>query len=140
MNDLDQKIAETKGWEWDAAERMVWTDPPFETVVYGEKTSARRGLIMSACCWSTSDAEAFELVDEVAEPLFFIERYGKSGDKRWKAHFAFGQRITYFDEARGATVSIPDVPKDIFGEGPTRPEAICRAYLAAMEYMKGKKG
>jgi hypothetical protein len=74
--------------------------------------------------WSTSDTKAFELVDEI-DHHFALER-GLSSDTEaweweWRAGFMLGAEIRMH-------------------AAPTRPEAICRAYLAAMEWMKGRKG
>lgn len=122
---LDRRIAELKGWEWDERERMVWTDPPYETVKMGEKTTEQCGLIMSACCWSTSDAKALELVDELVTfedgwTGFEILTLSVTNGYRWRAGFLHRE-------------------KEWLGVGHTRPEAICRAYIAAVDWMKAGK-
>lgn len=124
--DLDEQIAKLKGWRW-SEDLHGW--------LYSEECTMTHGPFVVGLRWATSEDEAWGLVDELADPLFFIERYGKPGQKRWKAHFAFGRRLTWFDESRNATISVPDAPFDAYGEGATRPEAICRAYIAAREYI-----
>lgn len=71
--------------------------------------------------WSISDEKAFELVDEL-DTKCFIERFGQKGNWLWSCTF------TYHSIFMGPVFR---------REGKTRPEAICRAYIAAMEGMKG---
>jgi hypothetical protein len=111
MNELDKKIAELKGY-YNPAEVNE-----FECASCGyEILSIRSGdYKMINGQWSTSDAKAFELVDELGME-FKIE--GKQS--RWSAVF------------------------DVYGQhhqetSQTRPEAICRAYIAAVEWMKEKE-
>jgi hypothetical protein len=82
--------------------------------------------------WSTSDAKAFELVDELTLPaenrlVEFDFMLGIACREKWTWRAVFCPKDAFRIKQHSA------------GEGPTRPEAICRAYLAAMEYLKGKK-
>jgi hypothetical protein len=118
LNDLDKRIAEAKGW------RLF---KPGETTPKDHAEWSESKAIWkpeSLADWSTSDAKAFELVDEL-DTQFFLERYGQP-KWEWAAVFLY----RFGGGAPG---------KEFRGVGPTRPEAICRAYLAAMEYLKGKK-
>jgi hypothetical protein len=120
MNDLDRKIAELK--------RV-----PLETGMYrtpGEIIPGR-GFVPSGPAveelpplWSTSDAKALELADEAMDGVFEFCVTGTNytdRDVNWFAWFAL---------LGGKTAR---------GEGRTRPEAICRAYIAAREWIKEKK-
>ncbi len=130
MNDLDRRIAESKGWEFDAKEGIVWTTPHVPRNEHGIVDGGREGFDPGDCCWSTSDAMAFELVDEImaADPkVCFNLDHHYGGLSPWSARFRIGFGI---------------VGRDFTGapcDGQTRPEAICRAYLAAREWMAGKE-
>lgn len=134
MTDLDRKIAELKGWEWDEAARMVWTEPAFEREVFGEKVPARRGLVMSYCSWSTSDSRALELVDELGAAkrvlVLRLELMAPLADEKreWMC-------TVTLDGGKYKNTTFAPI-------APTRPEAICRAYIAAREWMekRGKGG
>jgi len=85
--------------------------------------------------WSTSDAKAFELVDEVlgACPSDFALLLSEG---RWIATFGLLSPDGDIGLKRQNGIAYCHL-KD--GSTPTRPEAICRAYLAAMEWMKARK-
>lgn len=112
MTDLDLKIAELKGWDIaqdDYLGEVVRFDTPMGRVTLEPQN------------WSTSDAKAFELVDEVttfAHPypafeLFVLATEPKHA--RWMAKFHSGAHTDG-------------------GVGETRAEAICRAYIALKEW------
>ena len=133
MTDLDRQIAEIKGWRPVTPadlEKMASLKAWFpQDHVIGCKDRDDGGLDFgtykdSDPTWSTSDSKALELVDEYPEAGFSLHRFGStSGEYRpWAARFTFRR---------------PGQPDwNIQGEAPTRPEAICRAYLAAMTWMK----
>jgi hypothetical protein len=78
------------------------------------------GKVAPLSFWSTSDSKALELVDEIPAPTVFkLER--SSLPDTWYAYFAFPGR-------------------NAVGFASTRPEAICRAYIAAREWMATKAG
>jgi hypothetical protein len=114
MNELDRKIAELKGY-WTKNWPVVCENPE-----YREETRVE-------CNWSTSDTKALELVDELVdgpEKLpFELLILSETRSGRWMARFHYA--------------SSQQSPQG--GVGATRPEAICRAYVAAMEWMKGRK-
>jgi hypothetical protein len=124
LNDLDKRIAEAKGW------RLF---KPGETTPKDHAEWSESKAIWkpeSLADWSTSDTKAFELVDELQDLQFVLSRACNSHTGAptdvWIARFARD-----WSEAAGGIQ---------IGQGlGTRPEAICRAYLAAMEYLKGKK-
>ena len=139
MNELDKQIASLKGWEWDEKEGMVWTTPHVPKNEHGVIDGGREGFVIGLRpWWSTDDGTALELVDELAEPLFFVERFGKPGGKKWKAHFSlpYSQLLEQIEDRKLYQTQYHDAS----GEAATRPEAICRAYLAAREWMAGRKG
>lgn len=113
MTDLDRKIAELKGWA-----------PSKERI----NKAAENGVAVTAFmpldgwAWSTSDSKALELVDELkARGLYFT--LFDLADGTWNAQFD------------------PDddpIRPDAEGSAPTRPEAICRAYIAARERMAAR--
>jgi hypothetical protein len=144
MTDLDRKIVELKGW------RIV-TATEFG-VMTGREIISDADVIIKDCApsaiclgdecgiggWSTSYAKAFELVDEVGEPLFFIERFGRLGAKTWKAYFSLAQKITYHGDDLKPRASSFNAPRDFIGEAKTAAEAICRAYIALKEWEEKK--
>lgn len=108
VNDLDRKIAELKG------------------IPYQEFTELNyiQEVVKTATTWS-SDAKALELVDELAVhddvcgfELFLVATVPK---RIWKAEFA-----------------VHGEPRQIGCVEESRPEAICRAYIAAMTWLKEK--
>lgn len=110
MNDLDAKIAELKGWSISGNTITA----PADLFGYMEQDPER-------FWWSTSDAKAFELVDELRAVGWFFSMQDMR-DKTWRACFV--------NDGAGHTG---------MQAGPTRPEAICRAYIAAREWMAGKE-
>lgn len=123
MTDLDRQIVEVKGWEWDPKAMGWWPTPrDKETGTY----------CFGGLGWSVLDAAAFDLVDELTQA------------DASKPH-NFGLRMMYFPEMGWQVQFIAfETGKHMIKwkevhEAPTRPEAICRAYLAAMEWMKGRK-
>jgi hypothetical protein len=122
MNDLDRKIAELKGWEVSLDGMLI--------EAHGAKPQDFLNWGDGAGLWSTSDSKALELVDEVqaAEPGSTFNLFGGLGkyDRLpvWVAHFTFWSGTVNTKEGRAAT----------------RPEAICRAYIAAREWMAAQGG
>lgn len=122
MNDLDRKIAELKGIKPELQQATGPTGNPI----------GRPGHLLTPNWgqWSTSDAKALELVDELTHlgpvPLerfcFILATY--DGGKTWSAAFAKHQRSRLLNQYDG--------------QGRTRPEAICRAYIAACEFLNQK--
>lgn len=111
MNDLDKRIAELKGW-----------------AVVGAKFNDRYlGIVVRVdgknqdVSWSTSDAEALELVDELAALPFELLTLSQAPYARWLARF----HCPADQGLKGAV-------------GATRPEAICRAYICIREWMEKK--
>lgn len=133
MTDLDRKIAELKGWEWDEVERMVWTEPappPLPAAVNPIPNGGRLGYIMSFCCWSRDDSKALELVDEMKDAQFYM--HGSTPNpRRWWVMFQF------HDMKYVTPYGVKEFKFE--GDGPTRPEAICRAYIAAVTWMRERK-
>jgi hypothetical protein len=134
LNDLDKQIAAAKGWRPPTMaefERLIktqekgWMFPfPPEFLVKLDFPEAPPWHITDAkdCRWSTSDSKALELVDELVDikgpRLFFsLNLLSETPSARWLAQFTHETR----------------------GVGATRPEAICRAWLAAMTWMKERK-
>ncbi len=141
MNDLDKRIAELKGWRKVTVsdlERIAILEGRGPTTPYRDLVRDRPdgGMDLTdeppagSPTWSTSDAKAFELVDEImrADPkvCFNLDHhYGSLYP--WNARFRIGFGIVG-EDFTGA-----------YCDGQTRPDAICRAYIAAIEWMKGKK-
>lgn len=126
MNGLDKRIAELKGWRIVPLQQyieMTGREPSLPQNEYVIRDVAPRAInVLDAHDWSTSDAKAFELVDEI-DHHFALER-GLSSDTEaweweWRAGFMLGAEIRMH-------------------VAPTRPEAICRAYIAAREWMTAK--
>jgi hypothetical protein len=128
MNELDKKIAELKGF-YNACEV---TEFECQSCGYEIKAIRDKDYKHIGGAWSTSDERAFELVDELTLPA--------------------NNRLTEFDFVLGLAIRKPwtwvacfttitgfQLKDQYRGEGITRPEAICRAYIAAMEYMKDKR-
>lgn len=90
--------------------------------------------IMIGDPWTSSDAKAFELVDELAgeknvrmaQVLFQLHYY--------KSHYRLDQ--TWKWAAQFSVNGMEGIRVLGDGESRTRPEAICRAYIAAMEWFK----
>lgn len=133
MNDLDRKIAELKGMPVDGevTHWPVGEDDKGKLFPTGDPIPQNWG-------WSTSDAKALELVDELvydapnrmARFRFILISWNATAIKpaRWEARFEPYET----DEGRTYTSS----GHRFDGQAPTRPEAICRAYIAAREWMK----
>jgi hypothetical protein len=117
VTDLDHQIARSKGWTHVPAGTPPWKPGEPSTTPEGYRGA---GLFHLApdCCWSTDDAKALELVDEVRGKLEFVLKTHGGG---WFAYFLHLPSCQTMD-----------------GEAPTRPEAISRAYLAAMAWMRGR--
>ena len=126
MNDLDRKIAELKGFTNLEMGRPFEREPEDidDFVIWGHPTGEPGAdLNIVGGPWSTSDSKALELVDELAGKGCWMDFSYSPSAKQW-----------YFQVQRE-------------GESPrfhawadTRPEAICRAYIAAVTWMKEKKG
>jgi hypothetical protein len=121
MNDLDRKIAELKG---------LWT----KHWPYVCENPDKREETRVECDWSTSDSKALELVDEL-QGKFRLRLLSSPSGLAWQAHF---------DECVLGLVAF--TPGKHFscatfqGIASSRPEAICRAYIAARTWMREKKG
>ena len=85
----------------------------------GGISTDRPGVYTLGALWSESDAKALELVDELAAKGFRFSLRTAEVGRGWIVYFHNAQAFDALD-----------------GGGYTRPEAICRAYLAAMEWMK----
>lgn len=128
MNDLDRTIAEIKG--------LDFFDPGLKNSIGIVRPDIKRisdggPMRIVDVGWSTSDSKALELVDELPGATFFLERYGTK-EKTWRAVFDFRQVMVV--TPTGAKWFTFD------GKAPTRPEAICRAYIAAVTWMREEKG
>lgn len=110
MNDLDRKIAELKG------------------IPYREHAQYNfiQELEGAATTWN-SDAAALELVDEL-HPAHFFTLKSLPNSQGWKAVFQ--------PDPGNRMVGTPKYT----GQDMSRPKAICRAYIAAREWMAGRKG
>lgn len=127
---LDQQVALLKGWEFDPMEGAWWMSPE-------EKAAGRYWC--GGLTWTSDDAKALELVDElvVDQPdgagcRFMLIKWEPRSEKpaRWEARFEpYWIDGKYTMTAQGHRFD---------GQGQTRPEAICRAYIAAREWMAGR--
>lgn len=139
MTDLDRQIAEIKGWRrltrpelkkvYGAMGIIAVPESGDLLEVYQTEGAPLGNPPWKACplpAWSTSDSKALELVDEFPEIGFTLDHFGTAIMKGgyWSAQF----RIP-----RGHS---PDW--NIRAEAATRPEAICRAYIAAVTWMRGR--
>jgi hypothetical protein len=132
MNELDKRIAELKGFWWDLSEGVVWITPPVPVNQHGIVDGGRRCLSIGDFCYSTDDAKALELVDELAPVTAGSPEWGfmcGCFGKEWNATFYRSVRT----KPHGEIIVHPD--HQFEGDAPTRPEAICRAYIAAREWM-----
>lgn len=128
VTDLDRQIAEIKDIAPPTAKQMESL-----VAIHGQMAPfywirTHRGADLAICepvrfeslNWSTSDSKALELVDELGHP-FLMEGLRD----HWTASItilgARGQCDNFFQE-----------------NGATRPEAICRAYIAAVTWMRGR--
>lgn len=137
MTDLDRKIAELKRWRHVPAGT--------ETVIRGMRATLSEGWMEPLskggewyhaafnCNWSTSDSKALELVDELGQ---------HHPSRMWKFFFRLDQlengqgwRAVFWQDLQGKMIP----PRKYTGQDPTRPKAICRAYIAAVTWMRGKK-
>jgi hypothetical protein len=129
MNELDRRIAELKGWKWidapsnAAVKSMCAFMPPGFIERRGNKAIWHSPI---NCDWSTSDTKAFELVDEL-QGKFALELKSSPSGLTWSA--CFKEVKTGFPEALCGSFYAFTV------EDVSRPEAICRAYIAAKEYI-----
>jgi hypothetical protein len=116
MNPTDRKIAELKGLpaEGEITHWPVGEDDKGRVFPTGDPSPQNWG-------WSISDSKALELVDEMrALGWFFLLQDMR--DRTWRASF------------------INDESGTGMQAGATRPEAICRAYIAAREWMAAQGG
>jgi hypothetical protein len=110
MNDLDKQIAELKG---SGTLAFLAKSPAYRAAV-----PEAIPIVESQVSWSTSDAKALELVDEmVVDTDFRLSYNSRSG--AWTAEIG---RIS---------------PCQAVGE--TRAEAICKVYIAWMAYLRGAR-
>ena len=130
MTDLDRKIAELKGWSIvTATEFGVMTGRDIigsaDVII---KDCAPNAICLGDECgiggWSTSDAKAFELVDEMESqfPPYHFQLARLPDPNGWRGKF---------------TMDVGDkmmAPRKYTGQGNTRAEAICRAYIALKEW------
>lgn len=126
MTDLDRKIAELKGWNpgpiedgWPKESGDCLVDPDGACAYVEGRESP---------LWSTSDAKAFELVDELKGDGIHFMMICHDGDN----YVAFNDGVV--------TEDLKAVTFKRAGEAraSARPEAICRAYIALKEW-EGKK-
>jgi hypothetical protein len=116
MTDLDRRIAELKGW-CPSKERR---EKAFRT-----GNAVNVFVPLEGWGWSTSDTDALKLVDEfLAEnpDASFDLAYIPGAIEKWGARFCVGRDFFPF-----------------MSPGPNRREAICRAYIAAMESLLSRK-
>jgi hypothetical protein len=113
LNDLDRKIAELKGW-------VEFTQAATGLRYWGIHQPAPYGGVevkatFEDAAWSTSDSKALELVDEEMAGGAHISIVGDPHTGEWEVEIGTLRHT---------------------GTGATRPEAICRAYIAAREWME----
>lgn len=150
MNDLNRKIGELKGWEYVPAGT--------ELFIHGKGASVSEGWIQKIgpmkqfhaafnCNWASSDSKALELVDELTHDApnrlgNFSFSFKVMADGRLSAEFVYpGFRavVPREDMARLAGdhhrfgASDENTPDG-------RRRAICRAYIAAWEWMAKREG
>ena len=117
LADLDRKIAEAKGWRLFRPGETT----PKDHAEWAESKAEWKPETLAA--WSTSDSKALELVDELrAQGFHFHLADITHPEPLWQVYF---------------------IMKD--GKGSqaierTRPEAICRAWLAAQEWILAQQG
>lgn len=117
-NLLDQQVALLKGWEYDPMEHGWWMSPE-------DKAAGRYWF--GGLQWASSDSKALELVDELQGKFAFNLSCAPSGIM-WYATFSpVYHSLIHLELTKSE------------GSGYTRPVAICRAYIAAMTWMKEKK-
>lgn len=132
MNDLDKKIAELMGYSViTAAEYLELTGREAFAPQIAIRQVAPGATILASERghegWSISDSKALELVDEL----------GRDHPARMWNHFfrldqleiGQGWRAVFWEDLKGRMIP----PRKFTGQGMTRPEAICRAYIAAMK-------
>lgn len=114
LTDLDRTIAGLKGVH-------LMADGPY---IGGIRPDGTKHVEPT---WSTSDSKALELVDELTRPAaarmhdYAFSLTWDPGTKQWTAIFFRDGEVMFFLE-----------------RAPTRPEAICRAYIAAVTWMRGR--
>jgi hypothetical protein len=138
LNDLDRKIAWLKGWEVIGTfNESQWPEVDFFAAPQGLMVkSVETGEIQRLGLWSTSDTKALDLVDEILTACECDFALQITEEKKWIATFGIISRDG------DIALKIPGGLKCCFikdGSAPTRPEAICRAYIAAKEFLN-KKG
>jgi len=111
MNDLDRRIAELKGFTYKGPKHTI-TGPD------------GKAYLTSWLCWTESDAKALELVDEWVAM--------EKGNFAWVTTLNGSATATF---SRGYSIRTGGILVASFTER-TRPEAICRAWVAAMEWLK----
>lgn len=128
MTDLDRQIAELKGLRM----ACIFGDTDFGAVGMDLEIIPGSGSFERVDCWSTSDAKAFELVDELTSPnnsrlreWFFYICTDSTNIGDWMASFLLGRKPRYHDP--------------ISKIGKTRAEAICKAYIAVIDWERGSR-
>lgn len=136
MNELDKRIAELKGLWWDDAENCVWLDPPVPINKHGIMDAGRNMVSIGHFSYST-DERAFELVDELMDTgpgwSFHLDSAMLNREKLKDSGFKIAER------AENWNCSFMHGLMICMGGGKSRPEAICRAYIAAREWMATKE-
>lgn len=123
MNDLDKRIEKLKGVR-------IMLDGPYVGGIMPD------GAKYNCPTWSTSDAKAFELVDELMDIgpgwSFHLDSAMLNREKLKDSGFKIAERAENWNCSfmHGLAVCM--------GGGKKRPEAICRAYIAAREWMATK--
>lgn len=130
MNDLDRKIAELKGWrpitqgDYDRIEKTIRMKTVYPCGICRDRPDGGLDVANDAIhshTWSTSDAKAFELVDEMLAAI--------AGRMDVSIYYASSPGVWNCD------INV-DSMTEVERWGRTRPEAICRAYIALKEWEK----
>lgn len=125
MTDIDRKTAELKGWRERGP--YLWING-----ITGEHKEGDGARLFN---WSTSDAKAFDLVDEVSQKT--PERTGRWYLRMQEEYASPGLDFMPWDAMFLYCVG-PEIKHKVRERGKTRAEAICRAYIALKEW-EGKR-
>jgi hypothetical protein len=135
MNPTDRKIAELKGLpaEGEITHWPVGEDDKGRVFPTGDPSPQNWG-------WSISDSKALELVDE----LIKVEANKPAREFVGPPSLGFSITRERGSGAYSAHLSVSDSNGENTewhaGAAATRPEAICRAYIAAREWMAAQGG
>lgn len=123
VNELDKQIARMKGWT--LVEKSIYGNPCF-FIIRGEGQKSSMGMDGTPL-WSEDEAQALDLADELTEALFEV-----TISSRWTPETGRRHRVT----VTGLTGTPEAFQFKV--EGASRPEAICRAWIAAREWIATK--